>query len=141
MDEAIFLGYSNTSKAFRVFNKRNLVVEESVHVVFDEFNDLPFQNISRIKEAMENLEISQEVQKTQEEADEKGIQLEVVLPQIENQMETQLQDGKNSNLPKEWRYIHNHPTNLIIGDPSKGATTRNSLRNICANLVLFTNKT
>ncbi|XP_057496707.1 uncharacterized protein LOC130781518, partial [Actinidia eriantha] len=39
-DEAIFLGYSITSKAFRVFNKRNLVVEESVHVVFDEYNDL-----------------------------------------------------------------------------------------------------
>ena len=35
-DEAIFLGYSTTSKAFRVFNKRSLVVEESIHVVFNE---------------------------------------------------------------------------------------------------------
>ena len=35
-DEGIFLGYSRTSKAFRVFNKRTLVVEESIHVVFDE---------------------------------------------------------------------------------------------------------
>ena len=39
-DEAIFLGYSSTSKAFRVFNKRTLVVEESIHVIFDESNDL-----------------------------------------------------------------------------------------------------
>ena len=31
-DERIFLGYSTTSKAFRVFNKRTLVVEESIHV-------------------------------------------------------------------------------------------------------------
>ena len=40
-DEAIFLGYSSSSKAFRVFNKRTLVVEESIHVIFDETNDLP----------------------------------------------------------------------------------------------------
>ena len=37
-DESIFLGYSLTSKAFRVFNKRTLVVEESIPVIFDESN-------------------------------------------------------------------------------------------------------
>ncbi|XP_031121052.1 uncharacterized protein LOC116024300 [Ipomoea triloba] len=35
-DEGIFLGYSTTSKAFRILNKRTMVVEESIHVVFDE---------------------------------------------------------------------------------------------------------
>ena len=39
-DEAILLGYSTSSKVFRVFNKRTLGVEESIHVVFDETNDL-----------------------------------------------------------------------------------------------------
>ena len=39
-DEGIFLGYSLTSKAFRVFNKRTLVVKESIHVIFDESNPL-----------------------------------------------------------------------------------------------------
>ena len=39
-DEIIFLGYSSSSKAFRVFNKRTWIVEESIHVVFDETNDL-----------------------------------------------------------------------------------------------------
>ena len=39
-DEGIFLGYSTTSKAYRVFNKRTLVVEESMYVVFDESNSL-----------------------------------------------------------------------------------------------------
>ena len=83
---------------------------------------------------MENLEISRESQKTREEADEKEIQLELVLPQMENQMESQTQDG--SNLPKEWRYVHNHPTSLIIGDPSKGVTTE-TLLNMCKNLVFL----
>ena len=35
-DEAIFLGYSPTSKAYKVLNKRTKRVEESIHVVFDE---------------------------------------------------------------------------------------------------------
>jgi len=39
-DEAIFLGYSSHSKAYKVLNKRTLCVEESVHVLFDESNSL-----------------------------------------------------------------------------------------------------
>ena len=35
-DEGIFLGYSSTSKAYRVFNKRTLKVMETVNVVIDE---------------------------------------------------------------------------------------------------------
>ena len=35
-DEGIFLGYSTTSKAYKIFNRRSLIVEESIHVVFDE---------------------------------------------------------------------------------------------------------
>ena len=38
IDEGIFLGYSTNSKAYWVFNKRTLIVEESIHVVFDELN-------------------------------------------------------------------------------------------------------
>ena len=34
-DIGIFIGYSNRSKAYRVYNKRNQTVEESVRVVFD----------------------------------------------------------------------------------------------------------
>ena len=39
-DEAIFLSYSSHSKAYKVFNKRTLCVEKSVHVLFDESNSL-----------------------------------------------------------------------------------------------------
>ena len=37
-DEIFFLSYSLTSKAFIVFNKRTLVVDESIHVTFDKSN-------------------------------------------------------------------------------------------------------
>ena len=37
-DEDLFLGYSSTSKAYRVFSKNSLKIEEFFHVVFDESN-------------------------------------------------------------------------------------------------------
>ena len=40
LDESIYLGYSTTSKANRIYNKRILMIEESIHVMFDETNDL-----------------------------------------------------------------------------------------------------
>jgi len=35
-DHGIFIGYSLTSHAYRIYNKRLMIVEEFVHVVFDE---------------------------------------------------------------------------------------------------------
>ena len=107
-----------------------------MHVVFDESNDLLFKDASKnvgIDKVMENLEIFQENQEIQGESCKKGIQLEVVLPQ----MKTQRQDDESSNFSKEWRLVHNHPISLIIGDPLKGVTTRNSVRNICGNLAFI----
>ena len=37
-DEGIFLRYSLSNKAYRVVNRRILVTEEFIHVVFDETN-------------------------------------------------------------------------------------------------------
>ena len=39
LDVKIFLGYLTSSKAFRVFNKRTMVVKESIHVIFYESNN------------------------------------------------------------------------------------------------------
>jgi len=39
-EKAIFLGYSTTSKAYRVFNLRTRILEESMHIKFDEFEEL-----------------------------------------------------------------------------------------------------
>ena len=44
-DEAIFMGYALNSKAYRVFNKTSLIIEESIHVVFDETNVAPRKGV------------------------------------------------------------------------------------------------
>ena len=55
-DESIFLGYSTYSKAYKVYNRRTLVVEESIYVTFDEHNFLS-RNIIRndVKEVEQSL--------------------------------------------------------------------------------------
>ena len=42
-DEGIFLGYSSTSKAYRVYNKRTMKVMETVNVVIDKSSDFGFE--------------------------------------------------------------------------------------------------
>ena len=42
-DEGIFLGYSSTSKAYRVYNKRTMKVMETVNVVIDESSNSSFE--------------------------------------------------------------------------------------------------
>ena len=53
--EAIFVGYSNTSKAYRVFNRSTLTIEEPMHVNFGESNSL-MKNFVEIEFLGEDLE-------------------------------------------------------------------------------------
>ena len=46
-DEGIFLRYSFTSKAYRVYNKRTMKVMETVHVVINESSDSGFEKFSK----------------------------------------------------------------------------------------------
>jgi len=64
-DEGIFLGYSLHGHAYRAFNKRTILVEESMHIAFDEINqnmqensktgaDDEFPNIQQDDTGLEN---------------------------------------------------------------------------------------
>ena len=47
------------------------------------------------------------------------------------------QEGISQTLPNDWRYVSSHPKDLILGDSSRGVTTRSSLRNTCENAVFI----
>ena len=65
-DEAIFLGYSEHSKAYRVFNKRTLSIEESIHIVFKETNQtLPSRDV--VDDFLVGAENSRQEQEEQDE--------------------------------------------------------------------------
>ena len=55
-DEAIFLGYSSVSKAFKVFNKSTLKMEESIHVKFSETQaDFKEHSDEQLEHRLQNL--------------------------------------------------------------------------------------
>ena len=49
----------------------------------------------------------------------------------------QVQGESSQDLPKELKFVINHPQDQIIGNPSIGVRTRSSLRNICNNLAFI----
>ena len=118
-DEGIFLGYSLSSKAYRVFNKRTLVVEESMHVIFDETNTSKEEkHVSFDDDLDTSPRTSKEINEPIHQHDQE-IQLE----------ELQEQPQEHQDLPKEWRTLKDHPIDNIIGDISKGVSTRLNLNN------------
>ncbi|KAL5569300.1 hypothetical protein UlMin_025875 [Ulmus minor] len=131
-DVGIFLGYSTSSKAFRVYNRRTLVVEESMHVIFDESNPLSFEKVVVCDDddaaSIDQNQASNVPQNPQGET-QLIDQTEVVLdkvsaathdgqqPSLEDQttnLEGNTQRGNDSNLPREFRFVHNHPIDLIL---------------------------
>ena len=61
-DEGIFLGYDSNSASYRIFNKRTLIVETSVHVTFDESNLPKVENgsasdVDRLTTKLEDLNL------------------------------------------------------------------------------------
>ncbi|KAH9656139.1 hypothetical protein KPL70_022564 [Citrus sinensis] len=124
-DVGIFLGYSNSSKAYRVYNKRTLVVEESMHVSFDESNLSSTEKVVVDDDAGEE-EQEEEASNDNQENAPHGIQEE-----HHEESNVEQNEGTSQTLPKEWRYVSSHPKDVILGDPTRGITTRSSLRNTC----------
>ncbi|KAH9750717.1 Integrase catalytic domain-containing protein [Citrus sinensis] len=130
-DVGIFMRYSNSSKAYRVYNKRTLVVEESMHVTFDEFN--PASAEKRVVNDDADGELREESSKDKQENAPQENQEDIQ----EEQTNMEQQKGISQTLPKEWRYVSSHPKDLILGDPSRGITTRSSLRNTCEHAAFI----
>ena len=53
-DKGVFLGYAIQSHAYRVYNKRLMTVEESMHVVFDETNPKLQDHVPKIADEEES---------------------------------------------------------------------------------------
>jgi len=115
-NKGIFIGYSLSSHAYRVYNKRLMTVEESAHVVFDETNK---SEQGTTKESIEedeqnsflkNLENSSEIQP-----------VEPAKQPIENLLQSSSQ--------KEWRIPRYLSTENIIGQINKGISTRRNVAN------------
>ena len=98
-DEAIFMSYALNSKAYRVFNKTSMIVEESIHVVFDETNVAPRKGVIANNDAdIKDHVVEEPKEKKQEDSKED--------PSLED---LQRKEDQHDDLPKPWKYVRDHP--------------------------------
>jgi len=122
-DEGIFLGYSSTSKAYRVYNKRTLTIEESIHVAFDENIDNHAANSSGPRNSAE--------------LNDTGAYLTQPEPVAAADSSPGVAETSTSaaDLPADWIVPKNMSLDNIIGDISKGVSTRRQLGQFCLNVA------
>ena len=109
-DKGIFLGYSLSSHAYRVYNKKLMTVEESIYVVFDETN--------KSEQGLAKINIKEDEQN-------------IFLKNLDNNTEIQpvnsekqpIENLQQDDLPKEWRIPRDLSVDNIIGQINKGVST------------------
>ncbi|CAN1825372.1 Retrovirus-related Pol polyprotein from transposon TNT 1-94 [Linum perenne] len=112
-DEGIFLGYSDLSKAYRVYNKRTFKVEESINVIFDEsvcvdieVQDLEDEDFGLVRVPILTSSSEGTVPGSQDIEEDKADSEDV--------------DG----IKPPPHIAKRHPASQVIGDPSSGMVTR-----------------
>ena len=107
-DEGVFLGYATQSHAYRVYNKRLMTIEESMHVVFDETNP----------------KLQDQVSKNTNEEDLLQEQIFATGNQSTEKEKQSTEKAANNNLPKDWIQPRGLSKDNIIGDIKQGVYTR-----------------
>ena len=106
--EGIFVAYSSTSKAYRIFNRYTLTIEESMYVKFEESNkfvkNIVDVQINSLCKKMDKATLKdtpiQEKSKDEEPS--------------KNDQEECLEEVQPSQpLPRDWEYNSSHPKDLI----------------------------
>ena len=104
-----------------VFNKRTLNVEESIHVVYDETNSIVQGN--SLEEDAAFLE--------------KDSNLEKDIKAKELEQRKEISTTMPKEFPREWRTQTDLSLDNIIGEISKGVSTRSRHRILCDNMAFI----
>ncbi|CAJ2662295.1 unnamed protein product [Trifolium pratense] len=108
-DEAIFLGYSTNSRAYRVFNSRTRTMMESINVVVDD-SDTTSADPAKETDVITPVPTLDDDQ-TEPEPD---------------QHSESTSEAPRPNKGPSTRTQKNHPLELVIGNPNQGIATRRS---------------
>jgi hypothetical protein len=153
--EGFLLGYDLNTKAYRVFNKSSGLVEVSSDVVFDETNGSPREQVDLddIDEddvptaAIRTMAIGDVRPQEQQEQDQPSSST-MVHPPTQDDGQVPQEEARDQGGAQEEQVMEeeaplapptqvratiqrNHPVDQILGDISKGVTTRSRLANFC----------
>lgn len=142
-DEGAFVGYSPTSKSYRVFNKRTNCVEESIHVKFDEVRTKDDnKDDHEMEELTEDREITQEVEETYAKSTEGPGPLDIS-PNTEShdssKDEGNFDDDREEEITRKsrWKHQSSHPLDNLISPLESEIQTRSMACNMVAFLVFL----
>ena len=125
-DKGIFLGYSLKSHAYRVFNKKLMTVEESIHVIFYETNNY--------EQAAAKINTNEDDQNTSL----KNLDNNTKIQPIESSIQP-IENLQQKDLPKDWKVPKDLSIDNIIGQIHKGVSTRRHMAEFC-NHTAFVSK-
>ena len=134
-DEGIFLWYSSTNKAYKVLNKRNKKVMETVNVVIDEALT---SKSSRAIEKIPKSVLPSPLETDQEVGDQDSSN-----PALPNAIQVP-EDSATSPQPKDHlereptsRIKLNHPPEMIVGNMNELTLKERIVANYVANFVSY----
>ena len=119
----------NLTRHIRVYNKRLLIFEESIHVYFDEsfpkyvgkgmsFQDIGVSSPDILNEADEGIDQPQTDENEKVEDDD-------------HEEENEENPVAVDNFPLSWRTSKDHPIDNILEDITRGVTTHSKMSNFC----------
>jgi hypothetical protein len=154
--EGFLLGYDSNTKAYRVFNKSSGLVEVSSNIVFDETNGSPREQVDLddVDEdevptaAMRTMAIGDVRPQELQEQDQPSSSSTMVHPPTQDDVQVPQGEGQDQGGAQEEQVMEekaprapptqvratiqrHHPIDQILGDISKGVTTRSRLANFC----------
>ena len=131
-DEGIFFGYSSTSKAYWVYNKRTKKVIETVNLVIDEASDSGFEKIS---EEIPKAILPSEPKVVQEEVDQELISPSVV--EVSTDIPTSLESESHEEKGPSSGIKLNYPSEVIVGNMNELTLRKCTVDKCVANFVFY----
>jgi hypothetical protein len=157
--EGFLLGYDSNTKAYRVFNKSSGLVEVSSDVVFDETNGSPREQVDlddvdeeEILTAVMRMMAIGDVRPQELREQDQPSSSTVVHPPTQDDGQVPQEEGHDQGGAQEDQAMEeeapwvppaqvratiqrHHPIDQILGNISKGVTTRSRLANFCEHYL------
>ena len=137
-DEGIFLGYSSTSKAYRVYNQRTKKVMETVNVVIDESLEFGSEKFSE--------EIPKEILPFKPKDVQEIVDQEPTSPntsgtpsvvEVSTDIPTSLDSESHEEKRPSSRIKLNHPSKVIVGNMNELTLRKLTVDKCVANFVSY----
>ena len=134
-DEGIFLGYSSTSKAYRVYNKRTKKVMETVNAVIDETSNFGSEKIS---EEIPKAILTSEPKVVQEIVDQELVSLSTPsVVEVSADIPTSPESESHEEKRPSSMIKLNHPPEVIVGNMNKLTLRKRTVDKCVASFVSY----